>query len=183
MSVCSMGCWVPLHSSKSSDHGLLATCAGWTSFERTTISARKGAFSFAFTTLSMSVRATNEALESIDRTAKTAETLTRSSLGAGRAFTSVSNTVVDKIVPKEAVRLASKGCAHRLHCLIDDIVETAVTLPVSWRVIWLSGVVAILILGFTVLIVVTSVECSLLLSPHPSSVLIPGSFHTLVGLD
>ena len=178
-----MGCWVPLHSSKSSDHGLLATCAGWTSFERTTISARKGAFSFAFTTLSMSVRATNEALESIDRTAKTAETLTKSSLGAGRAFTSVSNTVVDKIVPKEAVRLASKGCAHRLHCLIDDIVETAVTLPVSWRVIWLSGVVAILILGFTVLIVVTSVECSLLLSPHPSSVLIPGSFHTLVGLD
>ncbi len=69
-----------------------------------------------------------------------------------------------QVVQKEAVRKLGVGVKHRLHLIIDDMVEVFESLPTSWRILWVTGALILLVAGFTVLIV------------------IPGSFTVLIAL-
>lgn len=59
-----------------------------------------------------------------------------------------------RVVQKETVRKMGAGARHRAHIVIDDMVEVFESLPTSWRIVWVSGALILLVAGFTVLIVI-----------------------------
>eukprot|EP01046_Picozoa_sp_COSAG06_P045179 COSAG06_NODE_6209_length_3048_cov_8.167854_1_plen_495_part_00 len=100
----------------------------------------------------------NVALAGVDRTVDNAvQGTVRGIEMTNRGRQRVISTTADlggRVVQKESVRKIGVGAKHRMHVIIDDLVDVFFALPVRWRIVWSVGVLVLLVLGLTVLLVV-----------------------------
>ena len=100
----------------------------------------------------------NVALSGVDRTVETAMVGTTKSLqmttkGRQMIMTTTAN-LSGRVVQKELVRKAGVGLKHQMHVVIDDLVGVFESLPMGWRIVWVSGALVLLVAGLTVLLVI-----------------------------
>lgn len=62
--------------------------------------------------------------------------------------------LTNRVVQKEIVRKVGVGARHKMHVLIDDLVQIFYSLPLGWRIVWAVGAIVLLTLGLTILLVI-----------------------------
>jgi hypothetical protein len=100
----------------------------------------------------------NVALSGMDRTVEgamhgTAKGLQMTTKGRQMVMTTTAN-LSGRVVQKEFVRKAGVGLKHKMHVVIDDLVGVFESLPMGWRIVWVSGALILLVAGLTVLLVI-----------------------------
>ena len=103
----------------------------------------------------------NAGLSRAEKAVLSGQKLTSQAIGTGLeggkgvlAEVGRGSEVVDRVLQKELVRKAGSSAGHKAHVMIENLIETAKSLPPAWRAVWLLGTIVIIVMGFTILIMV-----------------------------